>query len=221
MIWRTAIVSLCFWSVATAVVAGLPRQLADNRETNATGDAASPQVPTDGTPTGTPPPCSVTLPEVGQPPDGRPLPGDFGTVALRTSLWVGGEVLIPQDHVLPDGSLEMKWPWWRGPGVRGDLVIEGRRLDASAPPLRAHVLEGYGEEGFQATSLIFPTEGCWEVTGRAGEASLTFVVLVVVSKAMPETSATPPTLAPLQAIGRSSGASVANLPLPRTGKGLG
>jgi len=31
----------------------------------------------------------------------------------------------------------------------------------------------------QPTELIFPTEGCWEVTGRVGDASLTFVTLVV------------------------------------------
>jgi hypothetical protein len=32
--------------------------------------------------------------------------------------------------------------------------------------------------GFHATALIFPTAGCWEVTGRVGDASLTFVVEV-------------------------------------------
>ncbi len=59
------------------------------------------------------------------------------------------------------------------------MVIEGRRLDAPAPSLRAHVPEGYGETGFQSTAIDFPSEGCWEVTGRAGAASLTFVTLVV------------------------------------------
>jgi hypothetical protein len=76
-----------------------------------------------------------------------------------------------------DGSLSMKFPWWRG--VRGKLIIEGRRLDASAPPLRASIPEGYGDTGFQATALIFPTEGCWEVTGKVGETRLTFVTRVV------------------------------------------
>jgi len=76
-----------------------------------------------------------------------------------------------------DGSLAMKWPWWRG--VSGKLTIEGRRLDAPAPPLRAHIPEGYGDSGFQSTALIFPTQGCWEVTGIVGNAQLTFVTLVV------------------------------------------
>ena len=79
--------------------------------------------------------------------------------------------------VLPDGSFEMKWPWQRG--VSGKLTIEGRRLDAPAPPLRADIPEGYGDSGFQSTALIFPTQGCWEVTGIVGNAQLTFVTLVV------------------------------------------
>ncbi|MCI0397224.1 MAG: hypothetical protein L0332_33705 [Chloroflexi bacterium] len=79
----------------------------------------------------------------------------------------------------PDGALIIKFPWWRAPGTVGRLTIEGRRLDAPAPPLQAHIPEGYGEAGFQATGIIFPTEGCWQVTGRAGDAELTFVTLVM------------------------------------------
>jgi hypothetical protein len=79
--------------------------------------------------------------------------------------------------VLEDGSLAMKFPWWRG--VKGKLSIEGRRLDASAGPLRASIPDGYGDTGFQATSLIFPTPGCWEVSGKVGKVTLTFVVQVV------------------------------------------
>ena len=73
--------------------------------------------------------------------------------------------------VLEDGSLSMKFPWWRG--VKGKLTIAGRRLDGSVPPLRARIPDGYGDIGFQATALIFPTEGCWEVTGKVGDTSLT------------------------------------------------
>lgn len=39
-------------------------------------------------------------------------------------------------------------------------------------------LSDYGEHGFQATYLVFPTPGCWEITGGVGDARLTFVVLV-------------------------------------------
>ena len=77
-----------------------------------------------------------------------------------------------------DGALGMKFPWWRGDGVRGHLRIEGRRLDGDAPPLRSEFTD-YGDRGFQASYVIFPTPGCWEVTGRAGDASITFVASVV------------------------------------------
>jgi hypothetical protein len=71
----------------------------------------------------------------------------------------------------------MKFGWTRG--VRGRLRIEGRRLDAPASPLRSVIPDGYGEIGFQPTYLVFSTPGCWEVTGRVGDASLTFVTKVV------------------------------------------
>ncbi|MDQ3006062.1 MAG: hypothetical protein M3R47_11875 [Chloroflexota bacterium] len=71
----------------------------------------------------------------------------------------------------------MKWPWWRE--VPGELTIAGRRLDAPAPALRAEMPEGYGDSGFRPVSLIFPTQGCWEVTGIVGNARLTFVTLVI------------------------------------------
>lgn len=79
--------------------------------------------------------------------------------------------------VQPDGSLSMKWSWWRA--ANGQLTIEGRRLDdINAPPPGAVIPGGYGDTGFQPGGLIFPTEGCWEVTGRVGNSTLTFVVYV-------------------------------------------
>jgi hypothetical protein len=41
----------------------------------------------------------------------------------------------------------------------------------AAAPASAH--------GFQASYVIFPTPGCWEVTGRVGDASITFVLSVI------------------------------------------
>jgi hypothetical protein len=75
-----------------------------------------------------------------------------------------------------DGSISAKLGWWLG--VPGKLVIRGRRLDASAPPLRADVPDGYGSRGFQATRLTFSTVGCWQVIGKVGRARLSFVVKV-------------------------------------------
>ena len=58
------------------------------------------------------------------------------------------------------------------------MSIQGRRLDASGPPLRA----GAGRlrrAWLQASGVIFPTEGCWEITGQVGAARLTFVNFVI------------------------------------------
>ena len=75
-----------------------------------------------------------------------------------------------------DGALGIKLAWDRR--RPGDLFVGGRRLDASAPPARSYIPTGYGEVGGQSTYLVFPTPGCWEITGRVSDAGLTFVVLV-------------------------------------------
>lgn len=136
------------------------------------------------------PACAVTVPNESEPPgvfthrgpNDNPAKNShlYGNGKLWTTLHPNGTVEFRPGgpgSIDSDGSLSMKFPWWRG--VRGKLTIEGRRLDASAPPLRAHIPEGYGDTGFQSTALIFPTEGCWEVTGKVGETSLTFVTRVV------------------------------------------
>jgi hypothetical protein len=75
------------------------------------------------------------------------------------------------------GSLGHKFGWQTS--VSGTFVVEGRRLDGPAPPMWADNATGQLiAPGFHATALIFPTPGCWEVTGRVGDASLTFVVNV-------------------------------------------
>lgn len=156
------------------------------------GGTATPEATSVGR-AGTPSPCPVTVPNGSTPPGERPRTGQHGNGELWTEFGPDGLVLIPPEHMRPDGSLGMKWPWWRG--APGQLFIEGRRLDGSAPPLRAETAGGrrldipatpqpglrYGEgpPGFQATSLVFPTEGCWEVTAHVGEDSLNFVVRVV------------------------------------------
>ncbi len=60
----------------------------------------------------------------------------------------------------------------------GGLQLTGRRLDGPAPPARAHVSDGYGDGGFQASGVDFPTEGCWEVIGALPTTSLRFVSFV-------------------------------------------
>jgi hypothetical protein len=122
-------------------------------------------------------PCNVTIPGGIT----QIEPGFYGTKELAfAGAWRDGTIVFKPGgagFVLPDGSLSMKFGWQRG--VRGALRIDGRRLDATAPPLRAHIPNAYGDIGFQATALIFPTPGCWEVTGRVGNASVTFITKVV------------------------------------------
>ncbi len=97
-------------------------------------------------------------------------------------LWVGGlgprgVIAARPAFIERDGSVGMKFGWWRR--VTGDLTITGRRLDAPAPPARSHVPSGYGASGFQSSGVSFPTAGCWEVTGKVGTTTLTFVTRVV------------------------------------------
>jgi len=126
--------------------------------------------------------CPVTPPNGLNPPGENPSELYFSTNGLTTVLWPDGTIRFVEGgpgSVEADGSLGMKFPFWRGEDVRGPLTITGRRLDAQAPHLRADVPEGYGQTGFQASGLIFPTAGCWQVTARAGGAELTFVTRVV------------------------------------------
>jgi hypothetical protein len=125
--------------------------------------------------------CPVTRP--GKGPSSVPEESLFGWDSSHGDgkLAVGGlgpEGVIEAgpDFVEQDGSIRMKFGWWRG--VPGKFEITGRRLDGSAPNLRADIPDGYGETGFQATGLYFPTEGCWEVTGRIGTTRLIFVTYV-------------------------------------------
>ena len=76
-----------------------------------------------------------------------------------------------------DGALGIKFGWERL--VSGGLIVGGRRLDADAPPARAYMNSGYGNVGFQPMYLVFPSPGCWQITGRIGDRSLTFIVQVV------------------------------------------
>jgi hypothetical protein len=140
-------------------------------------------------------PCRVTVPN-GIVAGGQSVQADsYGNEGLSTfGLWPAGTIVFRPGgpgFVTKDGSLGMKFGWWRG--IAGQLRIEGRRLDARARPLKAEVSQGYGTIGFQPSYIIFPTPGCWEVTGRVGEASLTFVTKVVKIGGGPERRRTNPT----------------------------
>lgn len=139
--------------------------------------------------------CPVTLPNrTVSPGAGFTAAGfNYGNVHLRADLyWPHGTLLagiLPDGGTMAivnsDGSISAKLGWWRGV-PRGliisprKFIITGRRLDASAPSLRADVPRyGYGALGFIPTRLTFPTVGCWRVVGKLESAHLTFVVKVV------------------------------------------
>ena len=130
----------------------------------------------------TTPPCPVTAPNGSTPPNEQASGLNHGNGEIWTVLWPDGIVRLEQGgpgEIRADGSLVMKFPWWRGEAVVGALQIEGKRLDGEALPLQAEIPDGYGETGFQASGLVFPSEGCWQVTARAGGAELTIVTQVV------------------------------------------
>lgn len=125
--------------------------------------------------------CAVTLPNGIAPLDMQSDRNWYGNGKLWAVLyWLDGTVVFRPGgpgFVQRDGSLGIKFGWWRG--VKGKLLVSGKRLDAPAPPLRAWIPEGYGNSGFQSMYVIFPTPGCWAVRGRVGQATLTFVTRVV------------------------------------------
>jgi hypothetical protein len=157
--------------------------------------------------------CPVTVPNSNEPPSSEP-PSKFptwvaernregdtllmATRPMRTSFHGNGKLwTILPPRVLRGGAFpeygelarEVQIDWWEM--GRGLLTIKGTRLDGPAEPL--HV-EGWGRwgplRGADGTShvmatVIFPTEGCWEITGKIydiDDSALTFVVEVRVPK---------------------------------------
>jgi hypothetical protein len=113
--------------------------------------------------------CSVTVPNGHGPP-----PANYGNDGLAVGLSPTGRYDALVFYEANHGEISVKFPWVRL--VKGQLRISARRLDRPAPPAKARVPSGYGDSGFQASGVVFPTVGCWQVTGFVGDASLTFVI---------------------------------------------
>jgi hypothetical protein len=137
--------------------------------------------------------CPVTTPNNSTPPGERPGQGYDANGALWTTLPGNGKVvgvrqeLLSHPGQLPegvfgiiraDGAIAVKFPWWGRRATNDTLTISGHRLDEPASPLRVEAPPNSGKPGFWASRIIFPTTGCWIVTGRARAGALTFVVLV-------------------------------------------
>jgi hypothetical protein len=121
--------------------------------------------------------CPVTLPNRNRPP-GRPRSAFWhGNGLLWTRLNPDGVYAVSPDRVGSDGSIGNKLLWvttppWRPPAVSGE------RVDAPAPRLRVSEANR-GSSDFMIP-VTFPTAGCWRLSARVGDISLTYVVRVVV-----------------------------------------
>jgi hypothetical protein len=96
----------------------------------------------------------------------------------------GGVLARPRE---PDGTLFDKLGWLPRKDFTGALAVRGERLDG---PGRLNVLSvnwGYSyapgrpPRGSWASAVKFPSEGCWRISGRVRDVSLTYVVRVVAS----------------------------------------
>jgi hypothetical protein len=88
---------------------------------------------------------------------------NHGNTKLWTAMWPGGVIKNDPDYVDKDGSIHVKFGWWRGISAR--LSIQGRRLDASVPPLGLRSRTAW-RPWLPASGVIFPTGGYWEITGK-------------------------------------------------------
>jgi hypothetical protein len=108
--------------------------------------------------------CPMTSPNL----QGRLFPGaegNHGNAGLST--WATSPVVFKPGGpgcVAPDGSLLIKWPWWRG--IRGQLAVTGRSLDGLPGVVRAAYVP-YGETGFQSTAMVFPGAAAGRSPGRS------------------------------------------------------
>jgi hypothetical protein len=118
--------------------------------------------------------CVPTIANGNAPPGEAGSDRHHGNGKLWTVLWPNGIVRPDPSWVRPDGSIQVKFPWWRG--VEGPLTISGRRADRGIGRASATIPHGYGTIGFQASTIRFPAPGCWSITGRVGATKLTFVV---------------------------------------------
>ena len=128
--------------------------------------------------------CPVTHPNHAVPQNAAAFTAgsfNFRNRWLGTILWPHG--ILPVGRltnggsyagIRSDGRIYAKQGWWRS--IAGNLRIDGRRLDRTAPALRAEVPSGYGAWGFEPVGLLFPSMGCWKVTARIGDRRLAYVV---------------------------------------------
>jgi hypothetical protein len=108
--------------------------------------------------------------------------GRYGNGFLSVDLR-GGVLSRPRE---PDGTLSDKLGWLPRKGFTGKLTVRGERLDAPGELEVLSVNWGYASSGpaangSWASAVRFPGAGCWRITGRVRDISLSYVVRVVAS----------------------------------------
>lgn len=123
--------------------------------------------------------CLVTEPLWVKPPDDSAVQGSpaygYYFVNEDRSIWASSWWTGQEEYPLRVSDRGVKVGWFRPAGAV--LEITGRRLDGQSPPFEVHVPCCYPTR-FQATGLIFPVEGCWQVSAKAEDKELSFVVWV-------------------------------------------
>lgn len=123
--------------------------------------------------------CSVTEAMWVKPPEDSAVQGsaEYGYyfVNEERSIWASAWWTGAEENYLNTSEDGIKVGWFRPAGAT--LEISGQRIDGQAPPLEANVPCCYPTQ-FQATGLMFPTEGCWKVTAQAADEALSFVVWI-------------------------------------------
>jgi hypothetical protein len=129
--------------------------------------------------------CPATTPDWIMPPDDAAIqnPPALGYYIVNDdqSIWVSAWWAEQDATPLQAGDDGNKIGWFRPAGA--PLEITGRLLDADGTALHADIPCCYPTR-FQATGLAFPVAGCWEITAKAADSELTFVVVVAPSETM-------------------------------------
>jgi hypothetical protein len=114
-------------------------------------------------------------------PNGNVPPGAPSTLRFHGngSLWA----LLPSDGIFFANSLDgwnVKLPWLARPGASGSLAVRYRMLGDPSPPLVAPAIFGslgnYSGPSWASRMAFKP--GCWQITGRLQDATLSFVAQV-------------------------------------------
>lgn len=159
--------------------------------------AADPVADASSTASATTASCRVTFPNGRTPPGEHRNPHHHGNgrlwtqLPLRSEPYLDGPMFTPGTYstrgypgLHRDGTATDKFYWWGSRAAKSHLKITGRRLDATAKPLRAHVGVGTAHSPhFWPSYVTFSSSGCWQVTAKAGKkAKLTFRLAVSIPK---------------------------------------